>query len=161
MVSGLICAQGEIDTQGWLDTIAPGRDRSDLLVKEAFDTLAKLHAATQSQLSSNVLDFSLLLAPDEAPIEERIDSLAEWCQGYLLGLSAGGIADLDKLVGDSGEIIRDLVEISRAGSYELEGGEVDEESYLQLTEYVRTGVLLVLEELHPIKAPPLGDVTIH
>jgi hypothetical protein len=54
-----------------------------------------------------------------------------------------------------------MVEIARAGSYELDGGEEDEQSYQQLLEYVRTGVLLLNEELHPTKAPPRDDVTLH
>jgi uncharacterized protein YgfB (UPF0149 family) len=76
-------------------------------------------------------------------------------------MSAGGIQDIEKLPGDSGEIVRDFVDISRADTYELEGGEEDEVAYNELLEYVRTGVLLLNEELHPSKAPPRDDVTLH
>jgi uncharacterized protein YgfB (UPF0149 family) len=101
------------------------------------------------------------LPEDDAAVEERVEALGQWCQGFLLGISAGGLKDLDKLPGDSGEILRDMVEIARVGSYELEGGDEDEESFQQLLEYVRTGVLLLNEEVNPTTAPPRDDVTLH
>jgi yecA family protein len=158
---GLYCAKGELPVEEWLGYIAHGLDANDLLAKEALQTFRRLHQQTRAGLSDSNLDFHLLLPGDDSTVEERIDSLGQWCQGFLLGLSAGGVTDLDKLPGDSGEILRDLVEIARAGSYELEGGEEDENSYHQLLEYVRTGVLLINEELHPSKAPPRTDVTLH
>ena len=50
------------------------------------------------------------------------------------------------------ELIRDLVEIARAGHDVSQEDENDEESYMQLYEYVRMGVLLINEELQPIEA---------
>lgn len=160
-LTGLFCAKGELSADEWLTYIAQGLDPNDLLAKEALETFGKLYDQTRQGLNDSTLDFHLLLPGDEATVEERIESLGQWCQGFLLGLSAGGVTDLDKLPGDSGEIVRDLVEIARAGSYELEGGEEDESSFHQLLEYVRTGVLLINEELHPTKAPPRGDITVH
>ena len=69
--------------------------------------------------------------------------------------------DLASLPADSGEVMRDLVEIARAGSYDLSGGEEDEASYNELLEYVRTGELLINEELNPTQAPPQDNVTLH
>lgn len=160
-LSGLYCAKGKLSAEEWLSFIAHGLDPNDLLAKEALATFAKLYERTRLGLNDSNLDFQLLLPGDEASVEERIESLGQWCQGFLLGLSAGGVTDIDTLPGDSGEILRDLVEIARVGSYELEGGEEDESSFHQLLEYVRTGVLLINEELHPTKAPPRGDVTVH
>jgi yecA family protein len=160
-LTGLFCAKGELTPDEWLGYVAHGLDPKDLLAREALETFKKLYEQTRDGLNDSTLDFHPLLPGDEASVEERIESLGQWCQGFLLGLSAGGIADLDKLPGDSGEILRDLVEIARAGSYELEGGEEDESSFLQLLEYVRTGILLLNEEMHPTKAPPRDDVTVH
>jgi len=160
-LSGLFCAKGELSPDEWLSFIAKGLDQNDLLAKEALETFGKLYEQTRQGINDSTLEFHLLLPGDEASVEERIESLGQWCQGFLLGLSAGGVTDIDKLPGDSGEILRDIVEIARAGSYELEGGEEDENSFYQLLEYVRTGILLINEELHPTKAPPRTDVTVH
>ena len=158
---GLFCARGSLSKEEWLDFIAHGHDPKDLLMREALAALTLLHDITRQQLNDSTLDFHPLQPEDDAPVEARIDALAQWCQGFLLGLSAGGIQQLESLPGEGGEIMRDLVEIARADSYELEEDEEDEQSYFQLLEYVRTGVLLLSEELHPSKAPPRTDATIH
>ena len=82
-------------------------------------------------------------------------ALGEWCQGFLSGLTLGGISDFDKLGTDAREVVEDLVEIARAGtSYHLEGSEEDEQAYAELMEYLRVGVLLINEELQPLKSAP-------
>ena len=160
-LTGLICARNELGQAAWASFIAPAYMPGDLLAAEAMQGLEQLRRDTESELSDAVLDFHPLLPGDKVALEERIDALADWCQGFLLGLAEGGIKDLENLPGDSGEIIKDLIEIARAGSYDLEESEEDEASFFQLLEYVRTGVLLINEELHPIKAPPRDDVTYH
>ncbi len=158
---GLLCARGEMEQKEWLEFIAHALNPADLLAREALETFGALFEAAYSQLGDSNLDFQLLLPGDDAPVEERIGALAQWAQGFLLGMSSGGIQDIENLPGDSGEIIRDFVDICRADTYELEGGEEDEVAYNELLEYVRTGVLLINEELHPSKAPPRDDVTLH
>jgi hypothetical protein len=160
-LTGLLCAKGDMKAEEWLEYIAKSLDPNDLLAREALDTFRALHEQTRKALNDTLLDFHPLLPDEEASVEERIGSLGEWCQGFLLGMSAGGLTDLEKMPGDSGEILRDLVEIARAGSYELDGDEEDEGSFLELLEYVRTGVLLINEELHPTIAPPREGLTIH
>ncbi len=158
---GLICARGEVQKKEWLDYIAHALNPADLLAREALETFGALFEAAYTQLSDSNLDFQPLLPGDDTPVEERIGALAQWAQGFLLGMSAGGIKEVEKLPGDSGEIVRDLVDICRADTYELEGSEEDEVAYNELLEYVRTGVLLINEELHPTKAAPRDDVTLH
>ena len=160
-LTGLFCAKGPLTAEEWLEYIAPALDPANLLAREAIDTFRALYEETRKGLNDAVLDFHPLLPGDEASVEERIESLGEWVQGFLLGLSAGGVTELEKMPGDSGEIMRDLVEIARAGSFELAGDEEDESSFNELLEYVRTGVLLINEEMHPSKAPPRTDVTLH
>jgi yecA family protein len=158
---GLLCAKGEMEKQEWLDFIAHALNPSDLLAREALETFGAMFEAARGQLADSNLDFQPLVPGDDAPVEERISALAQWAQGFLLGMSSGGIQDIDKLPGDSGEIIRDFVDICRADTYDLEGSEEDEVAYNELLEYLRTGVLLINEELHPTKAPPRDDVTLH
>lgn len=158
---GLICARGELEKKEWLEFIAHALDPADLLAREALETFGAVYESTRTQLSDSNLEFHPILPADNASVEERIAALAQWAQGFLLGMSSGGIQDIEKLPGDSGEIIRDFVDICRADTYDLEGSEEDEVAYNELLEYVRTGVLLINEELHPSKAPPRDDVTLH
>ncbi|TNF37573.1 MAG: YecA family protein, partial [Gammaproteobacteria bacterium] len=96
---------------------------------------------------------------DEADLIERTEALAEWCQGFTYGLVAGGLKQQAELPVDSAEIIRDLTEIARAGLDEELQDEADEDAYMQLHEYVRMGVLLINEELQPLKQE--SPVTLH
>jgi uncharacterized protein YgfB (UPF0149 family) len=109
-----------------------------------------LHEATQGQLNDPTCDFHLLLPGDDEAIALRVQALGDWCQGFLTGLALGGIKDLQALPDNVREIANDLLEIARAhSSYDLEEQEEDEQAYAELTEYVRVGVMLINEELHP------------
>jgi len=161
-MAGMLCAAGRMEKARWLKRLLPDVESGDLLAREAVDALARLYENTARQLDDAVLDFHLLLPGDEDPLDERIEALAEWCQGFLFGTSEGGVKDIPSLPADSGEVMRDLVEIARAGSYDLSGGEEDEAAYNELMEYVRTGVLLINEELNPTQASPQdNNVTLH
>ncbi len=49
--------------------------------------------------------------------------------------------------------MRDFAEIAGTG-FDVEIDETNETAYSEIVEYVRVGVLLINEELQPIKAPP-------
>ncbi|HEY0721312.1 MAG TPA: UPF0149 family protein, partial [Gammaproteobacteria bacterium] len=82
-MAGLLCAAGRMEKTQWLQRLFPEVDNSDLLVRDAIAMLANLYETTALQLDDAVLDFHLLLPDDEEPLEERIEALAEWCQGFL------------------------------------------------------------------------------
>lgn len=111
--------------------------------------LTALQRATHARLNGMEYDFTPLLPGDECSLAEQIEGLSNWCRGYLLGLHAGGMKDPQRLAGDAGEIVRDIARIAEA---ELDTAGADEEEARALTEiveYLRVGVQLVFEELHP------------
>ena len=64
----------------------------------------------------------------------------QWCQGFLYGLGAGSIPGCRAACrGRSGEIVRDLAEITRAGVDAGESEESNESAYAELVEFVRVG----------------------
>lgn len=156
-LTGMFCAKNGLQVEEWMSGIEA---QGEALAEETRETLRVLFTVTREQLNDSMLDFHPLLPDDDIAVAERIEALGEWCQGFLLGLSSGKI-EIEKLPEDSGEILRDMLEISRISGFDLDGDEGDEESYQQLLEYVRTGVLLLNEELNPSKAPPRKDVTLH
>ena len=161
MLAGWICAGRNLEREAWLGQLVEDEAKGDVLAQEARDTLDALRKAMIVQLNEPMLEFQPLLPEDEQPLEERVEALAEWCQGFLMGMSLGGLKDVARLPGDAGEAVGDLVQLARADSYEIEGGEEDEQAYSDLVEYVRTAVLLVNEELNPTKAPPRTEPTLH
>ncbi|MDH3589591.1 MAG: UPF0149 family protein, partial [Gammaproteobacteria bacterium] len=69
-----------------------------------------------------------------------------WCQGFLFGLTVGGIEAGRALPGDVAEVVGDFSRVSEA-VHSGEAEEEDEQSYVELCEYVRVGAQLVFEEL--------------
>lgn len=162
MICGLLCANTAAKAGTWIESLWPHLPEGDVLVGEAIAVFKQLHDATRAQLNDPACDFQLLLPDDDISLDARVHALGDWCQGFLIGLSLGGVTDFSPLPEDAREIAKDLVEIARAGtSYELEGNEEDEQAYAELMEYLRVGVLLINEELQPTQAPPLGDETRH
>lgn len=149
---GMLCARGTVELSTWIEHVLGPKQNYDNLHELARE-LAQLHSATLEQLNDAVADFHLLLPDDEEALEQRVAALASWCQGYVYGLAAGGIAEGTELPADSRELLVDFVEISRAGMDDSlsEDEEADEIAFFEISEYVRTGVLLVNEELQPLK----------
>jgi uncharacterized protein YgfB (UPF0149 family) len=102
-------------------------------------------------------DFKLLLPDDDDSLPERVEAISAWCQGFIYGLAAGGIQQGSELPEDTEELLKDMVEISRAGHDVDDGGDdaanedEDEVALMEIEEYVRMGVLLIYEELQPLQ----------
>ena len=162
---GLLCANTSARMEIWQKALWPNQAKGDLLAAEANSVFEQTHEATRVQLNDPNCEFQMLLPGDEDSLDQRVHALGDWCQGYLIGLSLGGIKDFAPLPDDAREIANDLLEIARAGtSYELEGSEEDENAYAELVEYLRVGVLLINEELQTTQAPPVEidpDATLH
>ncbi len=140
---GLLCSSDDLSGGDWLQRVFPDVSPDT----ETVTVFSQLCAKTKSDLSDSCFAFSPLLPDDDQSIDRRIEALGEWCQGFMLGLSLGGLQQTEQLSSEAQEILRDLAEMSQAGSYQLEGDEQDERSYVELVEYLRTGVLLLHAEL--------------
>lgn len=112
-------------------------------------TLVDAAETWAGQLHEGQLAFGLIVASDDSRLSERAESLAQWCQGYLVGLAMGGIKDHNALPGDVPEFVKDLLKISQA----IADGtnDEDEDAFYELVEYVRVGVQLVYDELAPMR----------
>lgn len=154
---GRTCAGGDLEFDAWLGKVAPEYDPNNALASEALEPLKRLHKATRLQLNDPGMRFEPLLPPDSVALASRVEALGDWCLGFLEGMAEGGVRDVDGLPGDAAEVARDLLELSQASSFELEGGDEDEDAYVELVEYLRTATLLVMEEMQPTSAPPLGS----
>ena len=151
---GFLCARGEVDAETWWRESMPAVPSGNPLGAAARDELIALFEASRAGLNDPELQFSLLLPEESASIEVRVEALGEWVGGFLVGLASGGVSDMAALPGELAELVEDLVQLSRATDYGLTGEEEDEQAYAELVEFVRMGVLMFREELHPVKALP-------
>lgn len=121
------------------------RTGDDRLAGECHEQVRRLLEDTRRQLWSEDFDFRLCLPDDDAALPERVEALAAWCQGFLAGFGLAPDAPARLLSGDVQEWLKDMDMIARAGVDEPD--EDDELALAQVAEHVRTGVMLVIEEM--------------
>ncbi len=149
---GMLCARGATGLSEWMQHVL-GEHAQTTAMHDLTAQLSQLHRHTLEQINDAVAGFYLLLPDDGAHLSVRVDALASWCQGFIYGLAAGGISSETQLPADSRELLLDIIESSRAGpEIDTEDAvEADEIAFIEISEYVRTGVLLINEELQPLK----------
>lgn len=111
------------------------------------ELLASLFDETEREIDDTAFEFQLLLPDDGTDLASRTEALAEWCDGFVFGVGAGGQRAAD-LSGDSAEFLHDAMRIAHVDADDA-GGETDEAALAELIEYVRVGVLLVRTECAP------------
>jgi len=154
---GMLCAQGATDAAKWLLHVLGEHEESNKALQKAGEMLMQIYRSTLEQMNDSNVEYELLLPDDDESLDDRVEALGIWCQGFVYGLAAGGIKEGADLPEDSQEIIKDILEISRAGyaiddEAEIAITEDDEEAFMEVSEYVRMGVLLVYEELQPLQS---------
>ena len=159
---GMLCAQGATDASQWMLHVLGEHEETSNALQQAGKKLIQIHQISVEQMNATEAEFELMLPDDDEPLETRVEALGTWCQGFVYGLAAGGIQEDTQLPDDSKELIADILEISRAGyaadeEAEInasldEGNEEDEVAFMEVSEYVRMGILLIYEELQPLQS---------
>jgi len=151
-ISAMACMNGPSGFQLWLDSYLEGLqerlNQGDALAKETFDLMQGLYQRVCLQLQNGEFEYALFLPDDEIDLELRTEAMAHWSQGFLMGLQYSGVTDLSKFTGELAEIIDDVTEISQVSAGQLDYSEEEEQSYTELVEYLRVGVMLFNETLH-------------
>jgi len=163
-LSAVICLTGESGLATWLPAHFPeieaGIAEGNALAGEARQMIIELYQSTLGQLGQGNFDYALLMPDDDDPLAVRTDALSHWCQGFLLGLRYSGVDDSSRFSGELAEILGDIREISQVSSAALENSEEEEQSYAELIEYLRVGVMLFCENLRASKGAN-GSTLVH
>ena len=157
---GVLCGKSNITVHEWLsltllrsseDASQPVMSR-DLLLEAVTESFKRFFLATITELSDNNLKFYPLL-PEDGSEAVRLEAIAQWAQGFLMGLSIAGIKSVSEYPEEVTEFIEAMASISTAGEYDLAGDESDEEAIIEFIEFIRMGVLFMNEEMNPIRVP--------
>lgn len=154
---GMLCARGSTDLSEWMGHVLGEQEQGNVFLRDLANQLSELHQSTLGQMNDPYGGFQLLLPDDDDELDERTEALGDWCLGFVYGLAAGGISEESELPEDTKELLMDFIEISRAGNNVTDlddgsdDGEEDEQAFVEIVEYVRTGVLLINEELQPLQ----------
>ena len=150
---GMLCAMlivnNSLQCARWLDEICTQGNAVKAEKTAEHETLCALYDHTKQELNDSLLNFALLMPEEDSSLSSRVESLKRWCDGFLFGLALAGVKDLSNVPEDSMEILQDITTISQADEDEEED-EMNEVAYMDIVEYVRMGVLLINEEMHPM-----------
>ena len=157
---GLLCSRlalaGADGASRWLAQVLQDTDPENTLRTECEAMLDALCTATWQQLSERQSEFMLLLPDDDDSALVRTEAMGQWCEGFLHGLVSETHGDKlrERLASDPlSDIIKDLLEITRA----TVGDEADEQgtenAFADLVEYLRVAAQLTYEELAEFREP--------
>lgn len=149
MAAGMLCVNDRTETEFWLREI-----EQDEVEFNADDraTLENLFKDTRNLLTSDEFTFEPLLPDEIAPINEQVEALKNWCQGFLYGL--GTASPTTEWPSEIREVVKDISEFTK-----LETNAEDEEAendLMELTEYIRAAVIFLQSELNST-----DDRTVH
>ncbi len=151
---GLLCSMTADFPVLWRDAMFADADDNDLLVGEARESLDQLLEHTRGQLNSGELALSLMLPSDDEPVALRVTAVRDWSLGFLYGFGLAGKQADSLFSEDAGEALRDLVEISRLDTDQLEDVEQDEDALSQLSEFLWVAALLIRQDMQSSRQEP-------
>lgn len=156
LLSGRLAIAGADSGFDWLAQVLDGTDPANALRGECEAMLATLFESTYQQFAERLSAFEPLLPDEGDSTAVRATALAHWCEGFLHGLVAGehGEELRERLKAEPlSDIIRDLLQITRAAVDDDCDEESDEAAYTELVEYVRVAAQLTYEELADLRRP--------
>ncbi len=142
------------DSAEWLSSILSETPaNNDLLATEHINQLIALYHCSKQQLNDSALSFQLLLPTDDIDLNNRLESLSHWCQGFLYGIGTISKIDEKTMHPDVKEFMTDLLSITQV---ELDGSENEEteQSLVEIIEYIRMGVIYLNDILNPVLNNP-------
>ena len=153
MACGVLVVDSTTKQDTWSAHVLKG-DTQDVFFQEVVRDVKQLHTATVESLNANQMHFDLCLPNEQDPISERVEALQKWCQGFAFGLAASGLKCMDELPDDPKDWVQDVIKIGAATDLALDDDDESEAAYTELLEYLRVGVLMMNEELQPLRGMP-------
>ena len=154
LLTGRLAVAGVSAGPDWLLQVLEGTDEANALRVECQKMLDTLYQGTFWQLTERLSEFAPLLPDDDADAGARTLAMAHWCEGFLHGLVSAEHAQAlkDKLGAEPlSDIIRDMLQITRAALDEESDDETNEAAYAEIVEYIRVAAQLAYEELSDIR----------
>ena len=156
LLSGRLAIAGADSGFDWLSQVLEGTNKADTMRAECESMLGALFEGTYRQLDERQSEFEPLLPNVDDCTSVRATALAHWCEGFLHGLVAANHGDdlKTRLAAEPlADIIRDMLQITRASADEDSDTQSDDSAYTELVEYVRVATQLVYEELADLRRP--------
>lgn len=155
VLCGKLCGGVEFNEQKWQEVAQEFLDLMEQPGLEVKHQIAILLQSTQAQLDSGNYDLQPYLPEDDSDLDQRLQALSEWCQGFLSGFTSANIDPNTQFPGHHADALRDLAAIVQVGVDENEDELVEQQeaNYFELVEYVRVVAMSFYED-RPRTTPP-------
>lgn len=149
---GQLAAGAQLDLAHWPQQASRYIDSVEPPNKAESQLLSGLCAATGAQLRDEGMGLQLLLPDDGVEINQRVDSLGQWCHGFLAGFAEVGKhiqqqQGQQQYSSEASEALSDIAAISQIG---LGGEDTEEEererSFFEISEYLRLAAITIYLE---------------
>ena len=154
LLAGRLAVAGVPAGPDWLLQVLEGTDEANAQRDECQKMLDSLYQGAFWQLTERLSEFVPLLPDDTADVAQRTQAMAHWCEAFLHGLVSAKHDQVlkDRLAAEPlSDIIRDMLQITRAEIDEESDEEDNEAAYAELVEYIRVAAQLAYEELSDIR----------
>lgn len=143
---GFLCVNKHFDQQQWQQSAEADYCVESTDTRSIDDIFSAVFEHAGEQLNKDNYTFELLL-PNDSSISERLSILADWINTFLSALGLAGFSQVQSLSKECSEFIADLNKIARVekDAEEAEGEELD---FMEITEYIRTGIMILYLELN-------------
>lgn len=152
---GQLCAGQDPDINIWLDQVMQFMEVDTLDGDESKVELAELLEQTREGIKDPDLGFKLLIADEDFSLNERMQTLLEWCEGFLSALADNRYFKAGKLSEELSSALQDLEKIAEMDDT-LEEDEQNEQDLFAISEYVRMTAMMLYTECNP-SAPQLDE----
>jgi len=155
---GQLCAGKKPDVDTWLRQSMQFMEVSELDSDSSKVELVLLLEQTEVGIKDQDLGFKLLIADEDFSLNERMQTLLEWCEGFLSALADNDAFKEGSLSEELKEALQDLDQIAQM-TESLDDDEQNEHDFVSVSEYVRMTAMMLYTECNP-EAPQLDDIAL-
>ncbi len=142
MLCGRIAGGQVLDEEACLAAVAELFDAERGNIDAASSELVAVYRNAAGKFADTGFGFELLLPDDEVELSLRIDSLGQWCQGFLVGLGLSGLSSDTQFSADAADALKDVAHIAQI-DVDAADSEDSETNLFELIEYVRMAALMI------------------
>lgn len=126
-------------------------------IEEVITNLLKMLAVDiRDQLSAENYAFQPLLPGDEEPLEQRLDALAVWCDGFNAGFAGAWIKQEADMLEETREVLNDFSRIAEVDGEDTGASDKESEvNYMEIVEYARMAAITVYLQNAPAGGPKI------
>lgn len=148
LATGMLCIENNTESASWLAELFPDEivliDDDKMVLVSLFEQTRKLLSEEESEFR-----YDLFLPGDDDLVATQMLAVCQWCEGFLFGV--GYTRSSSEWPGESGEILKDIVEFTKLETEVDPGMDEDEvheheAALIEIQEYLRVAVMMVKDQ---------------